>query len=149
MKKIVKFFIPGEPFGKQRARHRGRITYTPAKTHQYEDMVRYIATKEVKDLEGPIRVEIKMFYGVPKSWSKKKTLAALTGKIRPMKKPDKDNVEKVIYDGLNPKLRLNKALHKQVKLVPGLYLDDKQVVEGSEAKYYSDNPHVEVTVKEL
>ena len=41
------------------------------------------------------------YYGIPKSTSKRKKALMLEGVIRPSKKPDIDNVVKVIADSLN------------------------------------------------
>ena len=51
--------------------------------------------------------------------------------IRPMKKPDNDNVVKIIQDALN--------------LVA--YHDDVQIVDCQLRKFYSDRPRVEVTIQ--
>lgn len=55
------------------------------------------------------------------------------GMIRPTKKPDMDNVVKVIADSLN-----------QVA-----YKDDTQIVDCQCRKFYSESPRVEVRIKEI
>ena len=52
--------------------------------------------------------------------------------IRPKKKPDVDNVAKIILDALNKEA----------------YYDDAQVVDFQLRKFYSDNPRVVVTIQE-
>ena len=47
---------------------------------------------------------------------------------RTSKKPDSDNIAKIILDGLNPKMKVNSELHKAENVREGLYRDDKQVV---------------------
>ena len=47
---------------------------------------------------------------------------------------------------MNPKMKLNKALHKKMVLQDGFYEDDKLIVTHSVEKWYSMHPHVEVTV---
>ena len=54
----------------------------------------------------------------------------LTGNLRPTKKPDLDNVAKIILDSLN-------------KIA---YDDDSQIVDLHIRKYYSDNPRVLVSL---
>ena len=76
-------------------------------------------------------MRIKAYYSVPKSDSKKKREKKLAGEIRPTKKPDMDNVIKIIADALN-----NVAYH-----------DDTQIVDCQVRKFYSENPRVEVTIK--
>ena len=57
----------------------------------------------------------------------------LEKKIRPTKKPDWDNVGKVICDSLN-----------------GIaYRDDAQVVDSMVRKFYSEDPKVVVTIEEI
>jgi Holliday junction resolvase RusA-like endonuclease len=128
------FTIPGEPQGK--ARHRttktGR-TYTPAKTAQYENLIRqcFLASGDQERLEGQIEANIQAFFSIPKSVSKKKREQMLTGEIRPTKKPDADNVAKSILDACN-------------KIA---YDDDSHVVELFVEKWYSEEPRVVVELK--
>ena len=51
--------------------------------------------------EAMLDMRIKAYYRIPKSASKKKRAAMLAGEIRPTKKPDMDNVVKIIADSLN------------------------------------------------
>ena len=77
-------------------------------------------------------MRIQAFYSVPKSASKKKRAAMLNGMARPIKKPDMDNVVKIIADSLN-----------------GIaYHDDTQIVDCQIRKFYSETPRVVVTIKE-
>lgn len=142
----VKFVIPGQPQGKARPRVTRFGTYTPAKTHKYEDLVRYIATKsyDKTPVSTPVQVEIRAFFGVPKSYSKKRKKACLNNEELPTKKPDVDNIVKIILDGLNPKVKTNKITHKKEVVVPGFYEDDKQVWLILVDKRYSEEPRVEV-----
>lgn len=80
-----------------------------------------------------IRLDVVAYYGIAKSDSKKKRAAKLANEIRPTKKPDLDNVFKAIADGLN-----NIAYH-----------DDSQIVGCSVEKYFSEEPRVEVTIREV
>ena len=75
-----------------------------------------------------IGMEITAFYSIPKSTSKKRAALMRDGLLRPTKKPDYDNVAKVICDALN-------------KIA---YCDDAQIVEAAFAKFYADEPRVEV-----
>lgn len=121
---------------KQRPRFtRAGRTYTPAKTTNYENLVKVVYQEKYLGqdlLEGSLSAEIKAYCKPPKT-SKKKMTAMLNGTIRPTKKPDCDNVAKIILDALN-----NIA-----------YDDDKNIVELRIEKYYSDIPRVEVQIKEL
>lgn len=132
---MIRLIIPGEPMGKQRPRVTRFGTYTPKKTVEYENWVKTCYTlSETRDkLEGTIKAEIKAYMSIPKSTSKKKRQEMLEGKIRPTKKPDVDNMAKIILDSLN-KLAFD---------------DDKQIVECSIEKWYGEEPRVEVTLSEV
>jgi len=127
--------IPGEPMGKARARvTKQGIAYTPKKTVNYETLVQelYAIQHGSKRLEGQIEAQITAYFSIPITASKKKREAMLSGKIKQTKKPDWDNIGKIICDSLN-------------KLA---YDDDSGIVDGSVKKYYSDKPRVEVYLTE-
>jgi Holliday junction resolvase RusA-like endonuclease len=95
----VEIEVSGQPQGKGRPRFtKSGHTYTPAKTRQYEARIKAAAWAEMKkhDLEPTIRpVAVE-----PKSWSKIKRLEAEYGAIRPLAKPDIDNILKAALDGI-------------------------------------------------
>lgn len=128
--------IPGEPKGKGRPRMstvNGRA-YTPKDTANYENLVKvcYQEQSSIKH-EGQVRATIKAYYSISKSVSKKKREQMLIGDLRPTKKPDLDNVAKIVLDSLN-KIAFD---------------DDSQVVVLVVEKFYSDNPRVELSLEEL
>lgn len=127
--------IPGEPVAKGRPRLGKGFTYTPEKTVNYENLVKlcFMQQANTNVLSGELKAEIKAYFQIPKSASKKKNTAMEKGEIRLVKRPDIDNVIKAILDSLN-----------------GLaYGDDSQVVCISAEKYYSNNPRVEVEISEI
>lgn len=139
---VIQFTIPGEPQGKARARtfysvSRSRtVSVTPEKTVMYENLIKQCAYNEMTDagdfwLSEPLSIRVVAYYGVPKSTTKSKRLAMLDGNIRPTKKPDADNVLKVVVDALNGVL----------------YKDDTQIVNAQVQKFYSDTPRVEVWIR--
>jgi Holliday junction resolvase RusA-like endonuclease len=132
----LKFIIPGEPKGK--ARHRTTKTghtYTPQPTVDYENLIRqcFSSSENKERLEGQIEANIQAFFSIPKSTSKKRREQMLMGVIRPTKKPDWDNIGKVVCDALN---RL-------------AYGDDSHVVTGAVYKWYSEEPRVVVELKKV
>lgn len=139
-KMYMHFDVPGVPRGKQRprvVRQNGRtISFTPDQTVQYENLVRWCyKTAEGKRFpdDMPLKVTIQAFYEIPKSASKKKRAQMLDGEIRPTKKPDADNIAKIICDALN-----------------GIaYRDDAQVVTCIINKRYSEEPSVSVEIEEV
>lgn len=100
---MITFTVPGNPKGKGRPRVTRFGTYTPKATKDYEKLVKqsYLSAgnpvRETSD--KPLSVHINAVFGVPKSYSKKKTLAMLG--THHTKKPDADNIAKAILDALN------------------------------------------------
>lgn len=133
--------MPGEPKAKARPRMSTKtgIAYTPKETIQYENWVKtcFVNQSGIADSEdrfrGQISARIIAYYSIPKSISKKKREEMLQGKIRPVKKPDIDNIVKSILDSLN-------------KIA---YDDDSQVVKCDIEKFYDENPRVEVEIEEI
>ena len=137
---MVTFEVPGDPHGKGRPKfaRRGNFvqTYTDKKTASYEDLVRFhanIAMVDLAPLESAVAVYIYIKLAVPKSYSKKRTEACLSGLERPTKKPDWDNVAKSICDAMNGIV----------------YMDDTQIVDAHVTKVYAANAGVDVGVKEI
>jgi Holliday junction resolvase RusA-like endonuclease len=129
------FTIPGSPVSKARPRVCKWGTYTPIKTVNYETLVKELFIMEHfgKMLEGQIAMTVTAYFGIPKSGSKKLKADMLSGTARPTKKPDVDNLIKIIADALN-----------------GLaYNDDSQIVLAIVEKWYSDIPRVEITIEEV
>jgi Holliday junction resolvase RusA-like endonuclease len=131
----INFVIPGEPQGKARARTGKGFAYTPEKTANYEAYVKLVASQATKVFftTQPLQIKVMAYYGIPKSDSKVKKCSKLLGGVRPTKKPDADNVLKIICDSLNNIC----------------YKDDTQIVNAQIEKWYSDNPRVEVELKEV
>lgn len=76
-------------------------------------------------------MEVAAYYTIPASTSKKKKAEMQNKILRPVKKPDWDNIGKVVADSLN-----------QIA-----YRDDAQIVEAVVKKYYADVPRIEVTIR--
>jgi Holliday junction resolvase RusA-like endonuclease len=130
------FVVPGEPRGKQRPRvTRTGHAYTPQETAVYENLVKmeYLNQCPGKKLNGQIRMAIKAYFAIAASASQKKRNQMLNGEIRPTKKPDVDNITKIVADSLN-------------KIA---YDDDSQIVTAITEKIFSDNPRVEVLIMEM
>lgn len=138
---MIQFTVLGNPIGKGRPKFstvNGRaVAYTPAKTANYETLVRLSYQQQCMckpyDKATQLRAKIIAYFPIPKSASKKARQKMLDHEIRHIKKPDADNVIKAVLDALN-----------------GLaYYDDSQVCEIICGKYYSDEPRVEVMIREL
>lgn len=136
----ARFIIPGQPVGKGRPKFStvcGHVnTYTPEKTENYEALIKYMYRSQCNgirfDKKIPLDVRIVAYFRIPSSVSKKRAKLMREHLIRPVVKPDFDNVGKVICDALN-----------------GIaYYDDAQVVDAQVRKFYDDNPRVVVTINE-
>ena len=120
--------------GKQRARKGRGGFYTPAETVAFQQVVQWSAKAAgVRESEGPIGLFISATYKPPKSWNKEDIKAAIETPWYKITKPDFDNIEKIISDGLN-------------KIA---YKDDAQVCVSSFEKFYGEEDSIEVTIQHL
>lgn len=135
MPRSITFEIPGKPMAKQRHRstRKGNM-YTPENTVNYQDYIRWTYTNLKKRLwfKGYVWIKIDAFFKIPKSSSKKNAQLMLDGVMQHDKKPDGDNIEKIIMDGLTG----------------AAYADDKQVTKslGWSKNYTLDYERVVVTL---
>ena len=141
----MNFIIYGKPQGKARARtfynpKLGRSqSVTPEKTVLYENYIKrcfldqVLADERFFDKE-PLYMSIIAFFEIPKSMSKKDRKRIEVGDLFPTKKPDADNIAKVICDALN-----------------GIaYGDDTQVIRLNICKEYTDfEPRVVVRIERI
>ena len=135
---IARFTVYGVPQGKARARTvRNRATgqtmsYTPEKTVEYENLVRMEYQAQCGDVwlgeKAEIGASIEAYYPIPVSSSNKRREQMAKCIILPVKKPDCDNIAKVVLDALN-----------------GIaYRDDAQIAALTVRKFYSVSPRVDV-----
>ncbi|HII4440510.1 TPA: RusA family crossover junction endodeoxyribonuclease [Clostridium perfringens] len=114
--------------GKIRGKARPRIckghAFTPKDTVKYEKLVRdCYKEQDGRYLDGSIKALIIAYYKIPKSYSKKRVQAIREGLEKPTKKPDADNIAKIILDSLN-----------------GIaYKDDSQIIELIIIKKYTED----------
>ena len=156
MKTAIRFEVLGEPFGKKNMQPimvGGHArAFSPQKNEEYMSKVYFSLKEALKDVEQegiifdkdtPVRVDIFAFCGIPKShykfykrlnrWMYDNVGSDMfAGIIRPTKKPDLDNISKVICDGITK--------------VGRDWFDDSHVVEEHLYKYYGETPKVIVEV---
>lgn len=138
---MIKFTIPGKPFAKQRARASNKNgktrMYTPTETVNYETLVQMYFKQAYPNFRGlyerAIYLEVIAYFPILKSTPKKLLEAMESEKFRHIKKPDFDNVAKIISDALNFVV----------------FKDDCQVSDTVIRKRYSKNPRVEVSIWEV
>lgn len=132
----ISFSIPGEPVAKGRPRFANGHAFTPNKTRAYEEIVRLHAMQAMrgkKMLTGPIGIRVTAYFPIPKSFTNTKKEQAISGALRHTKKPDWDNVGKIVSDALNGVV----------------YPDDAVIADATVSKRYGIEPRVVVTVLEI
>ena len=110
-------------------------TYTPQETASYENLIKvsYLEQLGQQKLSGALEAHIIGKFPIPKSASKRRRGMMIDGEIHHTKKIDCDNLAKTVLDALNDIA----------------YDDDKQVCFLQVEKIYSENPCVEVELKEV
>lgn len=134
---IYEFEMQGEIVGKARPRMNTRTgrAYTPTNTKMYEYALRQWFIREYpyfKPIETRVKVTIIAYFDIPKSTSKKKEAEMLLENISPTKKPDIDNIIKIILDAMNK----------------FAFKDDTQVTKLEIEKKYAESPKIYVKIEE-
>lgn len=129
--------VPGKITGKARPRVNTctGVAYTPTKTKDYECLVEqyfWLKYPRSKPIEGRVKVTIVAHFPLPKQASKKDKEQMLLGNIAPTKKPDIDNIVKIILDSLN-------------KIA---FKDDNQITKMEVEKVYDEEEKVYVKIEE-
>ena len=118
--------VEGKIKGKARVRFNSKtgIAFSTNDNVKYENWVKLCYQEQSgKYIEGPIRAMIMAYYEIPKSYSKKRIQGIKEGKEYPCKKPDSDNIAKIVLDSLN-----------------GIaYKDDAQIIELVVYKRYTED----------
>lgn len=141
---FASFELPGEPRAWERAGAairwgKGRPFvhfYTPAAMSAYQQQIGWAAKAAMRGrhpTSQPVALLIHAFMPIPDSWHWKKKLAARSGMILPIGRPDFDNLGKIAADAING-------------IVWG---DDATVVDGRVIKRYSDRPALRIEVREF
>jgi Holliday junction resolvase RusA-like endonuclease len=114
--------------------------YPEGDTVKYEAQIRYAGQIAMAEQHPgnpataqPCSMTVDIYLALPTSEHKRVQAAMLLGHLRPMKKPDSDNVLKTAADGLNGIV----------------YRDDKQIVEATVRKWWSLDPKLVITVETL
>lgn len=134
---VYEFEVIGDIKGKARPRVNTYTAkaYTPGNTKEYETLIKqYFKIKYPRyvPLENRISVKIVAQFKIPKNTSKKNTENMLNGEISPTKKPDIDNIVKIILDALNTMA----------------FKDDNQITKLEVEKIYGEQEKIIVKVEE-
>lgn len=140
--RTITLVIYGEPVPQGRpkvARIGNRVVaYDPPKSRKYKDLVKLWATTQLKKVDGfkmfsgAVCVDIVFYLPIPPSWTKKKKMEAEYGIVRPIKKPDADNLYKGLTDALS-----------------GIVWKDDSIITDANIKkrYTADASRTEITIK--
>ncbi len=134
---IYEFEVPGKVIGKGRPRLNtySGIVYTPTKTKDYETLVeQYFLLKypKFKVFEGRVKVSIIAYFAIPKVTKKSDINEMLDNNISPTKKPDIDNIVKVVLDSMNK----------------FAFKDDNQITKLEVEKKYSIEDKIYIKIEE-
>lgn len=135
----IELVVPGKPMAWSRGvpKRAGKFvkTFNPTDMVNYQVQIkeRFFATYPNWELlDTGLILLVKAYFVPPKGTSQKKLAAMLEGRLRPEKKPDFDNLAKIVGDALN-----------QVA-----YTDDKLIVTGTAEKWYDMRPRLEIYIWE-
>ena len=116
---------------------KGVRMYDPKKVAVYKRQLGYLAHQAMQErglepYDGPLAVRFEFYRPVQTSISKKERARRLSGVHRPTVKPDLDNYIKSTSDALNGII----------------WVDDNCIVGLMAEKFYAEEPHLTVEVKE-
>ncbi len=129
------FTVEGKIKGKGRPRFNRQTgsVYTPAETKEYESIIAstYVILNGKRIPKGtPVDIYIFACFAIPKSWPKDRRERCLLDQEKPLKKPDIDNIAKIVLDALNGVA----------------YDDDTQVVTCRCEKHYANAERLSIFV---
>ncbi|WP_107839518.1 RusA family crossover junction endodeoxyribonuclease [Metasolibacillus meyeri] len=137
---MIQFVIPGKVQAQERPRFsragKGVRTHDAPKSKNYKEWVSIIAmqNKPQEPLQGALRLEVDIYVMPPKKYHTKPKQALIArGELRPVTKPDIENLLKGIMDGMTGII----------------YRDDAQIVELVARKWYSMEPRAEIKVQQI
>ncbi|MGI9489773.1 MAG: RusA family crossover junction endodeoxyribonuclease [Geminicoccaceae bacterium] len=136
----LRIVVEGVPVAKGRPKFTtvngyGR-SYTPKKTHNYENWVRMCGVMAMSQaglstMDCGLNVDLEAVVPIPSSWSGKRQRAAAAGEIHATKRPDLDNIIKAAKDALNGIV----------------WRDDSLIVNLTARKLYGETPKLVITVE--
>lgn len=134
---FYEFEVIGDIKGKGRPRvnmYTSQV-YTPTDTKDYENLIKqYFKMKYPRyvPFENRVHVEIKAYFKILKSTTKKNRELINEGLLSPTKKPDIDNIVKIVLDALN-------------KIA---FKDDNQITKLDVEKLYGEEEKIIVKIEE-
>ena len=97
---VKKYLVSGDP---NNVTMQEVVMRTPTETVQYENWIKLCYQRSCghSRFAAPIVLEVNAYFGVPKSYTKKRRALCVQNLERPTCKPDMDNIVKAVADALN------------------------------------------------
>lgn len=109
---------------------RNNIFYVKGAKDNKKIFEEFMKDQDISLIKTPTKFECRSFFPIPKSMSNIEKICAEMGFVRPVSKPDWDNIAKAYCD-----------------MIQGfLIYDDSLIIEGISKKYYSVKPRIEITI---
>lgn len=124
------FMVP-KATPRPRSNFRSHIFYVSGSKENKEIFASEFAECDIPMIITPMIFSSRAYFPIPKSMSKVEQILAELGFIRPISKPDFDNLVKTYTD----------------MITSTLIYDDALIVDGRMSKFYSWKPRVEITIK--
>lgn len=132
----LKLVIDDEPIPASRPRVSKRGTYIAEPYKSYKKYIEALYAekyhnKQLFDRGIPLVAHIHFYRPIQKGLSKKEYLRCATHEVKPAIRPDLDNYEKAIFDGLKR-----------------AWFDDGQIIKQETEKDYDEHPRTEILIEE-
>ena len=110
---------------------KGGVFYDKGSKNNKKIMERYIKEQDINLITTSVKFNCTTYYPIPKSMNIIEKILSELGFIRPLSKPDWDNVAKAYCD----------------MIIGYLIYDDSQIIEGTSSKFYSSKPRIEIELE--
>ena len=131
---MITLELHGDPIpqGRPRFSKRGNFVTTYDPHHKIKEGYKWQLKSQYREelMTGPIILSVTFFMPIPKSTSGIKKRQMANGIIHHIKKPDVDNLLKLVCDALNQTI----------------FSDDSQIIEVRAKKIYSNNPGTSIRI---
>ena len=126
---LVVYLLP-KATPRPRTNYSNKVFYVSGAMNNKKKFEKIVKSLNLPVIDTPIKMDIKCYFPTPSSMTVLEKLVAEFGFIRPITKPDWDNVAKTYCDAIQS----------------SLILDDSLIIEGRCRKYYSVKPRIEMTL---
>lgn len=124
---LVVYLLP-KATPRPRTNYSNKVFYVSGALNNKKKFEKIVKSLNLPLIETPIIVDIKCYFPTPSSMSVLEKLVSEFGFIRPITKPDWDNVAKTYCDAIQS----------------SLIKDDSLIIDGRCRKYYSVKPRIEM-----